>query len=119
MIASRPKYPVNILSSREAAERGLVWNPEEKAKVVEYLADKSFHWLCSTGFLAKDSHTGEPLPWYNDTMKDGCGYYWDITLPYFIKKYDAQVPREFVDHVMAEWAHGWKPTNPIDNFAIA
>ena len=114
-----PKYPViQIYPGTERESEAAHWDSRTKRSVVEYLADESFHKICSTGMLSIDSRTKETLPWYGDTMVDDDGFYWLITLPYYIQKYGWMLPQSFVDHVEKRRASGWVPTKLISEFDL-
>jgi len=91
-----------------------VWSEEEKNLVVQYLCDSDFLWLVSTGTMAVDTHTGEKLPCYEDTMKDEEGFYWTKSLAYFVDRYNCVLPRQFVDHVLNKKKSGWRLTRPTE-----
>ena len=111
-----PKYPISQIYPDDDSYSAI--DPDTKRLVLEYLADESFHTICSTGVLALDRYSGETLPWYSDTMVDEDGFYWLITLPYFVQKYDWSLPDEFIGHVLKKRSTGWRPTELINDFVL-
>lgn len=79
---------------------------ENMDKIIEYLEQGNPTYV--RGELPKDVFTGERIPCEYIGMTDGV-YSWNSVLPYYVRKYNLKLPKEFENHVLDSLSKLKKP----------